>query len=124
MPHLESWMTNLPPAETINHPNHAPTTTTPLSLHLYSVLDPSLARQHVHRRVSPSRPSRKLLHPKPNRAVRLSPHHLRPTDLSSQRPWPSTAIEAASHGAIAFCQLYYETYDEPSRRSTVSSYSR
>ncbi|RSH78442.1 uncharacterized protein EHS24_002167 [Apiotrichum porosum] len=32
-------------------------------------------------------------------------------------PWSSSAIDAASHGAIAFCQIYYEAYDEPTRRS-------
>ncbi|EIW72915.1 hypothetical protein M231_00171 [Tremella mesenterica] len=31
-------------------------------------------------------------------------------------PWPAPAIEASTHGAIAFCQVYYETYDEPLRR--------
>ncbi|BEI85936.1 hypothetical protein CcaverHIS002_0602230 [Cutaneotrichosporon cavernicola] len=34
-----------------------------------------------------------------------------------QRPWPSAAIDAASHGAIAFTTIYYEAYDEPTRRS-------
>ncbi|GFZ43431.1 hypothetical protein JCM24511_01151 [Saitozyma sp. JCM 24511] len=33
-------------------------------------------------------------------------------------PWSSTAIDAASHGAIAFCQIYYEAYDEPTRRAS------
>ncbi|WOO82709.1 NTF2-related export protein 2 [Vanrija pseudolonga] len=32
-------------------------------------------------------------------------------------PWSSAAIDAASHGAIAFCQIYYEAFDEPTRRS-------
>ncbi|ORY32191.1 hypothetical protein BCR39DRAFT_524518 [Naematelia encephala] len=31
-------------------------------------------------------------------------------------PWSVNAVDAASHGSIAFCQIYYETYDEPSRR--------
>lgn len=35
-------------------------------------------------------------------------------------PWSTTAVDAASHGAIAFCQIYYEAYDEPTRRSAVS----
>ncbi|KAI9634430.1 uncharacterized protein MKK02DRAFT_37961 [Dioszegia hungarica] len=33
-------------------------------------------------------------------------------------PWSSHALDAASHGAIAFCQIYYEAYDEPTRRDT------
>lgn len=43
-----------------------------------------------------------------------------PIDPAKQ-PWPKQAIEAASHGAFAFCQIYYEAYDEPSRRSKVRS---
>ncbi|KIR30589.1 hypothetical protein I309_00727 [Cryptococcus deuterogattii LA55] len=31
--------------------------------------------------------------------------------------WGPLAIDAAAHGAIAFCQIYYEAYDEPSRRA-------
>ncbi|WWD05421.1 hypothetical protein V865_003498 [Kwoniella europaea PYCC6329] len=34
------------------------------------------------------------------------------------QPWGAAAIDAASHGAIAFCQIYYEAYDEPTRRDT------
>ncbi|WVW80456.1 hypothetical protein I302_102438 [Kwoniella bestiolae CBS 10118] len=34
------------------------------------------------------------------------------------QPWPPAAIDAASHGAIAFCQVYYEAYDEPTRRDS------
>ncbi|WVR05588.1 hypothetical protein IAU60_002607 [Kwoniella sp. DSM 27419] len=33
-------------------------------------------------------------------------------------PWGAAAIDAASHGAIAFCQIYYEAYDEPTRRDS------
>ncbi|ORX34098.1 hypothetical protein BD324DRAFT_162512 [Kockovaella imperatae] len=40
------------------------------------------------------------------------------TSAEKPSPWSSTAIDAASHGAIAFCQIYYEAYDEPNRRST------
>ncbi|CAK9779463.1 NTF2-like protein [Cutaneotrichosporon oleaginosum] len=36
---------------------------------------------------------------------------------TSQKPWPPSAIDAASHGAIAFTTIYYEAYDEPTRRS-------
>jgi hypothetical protein len=43
---------------------------------------------------------------------------LPPLDPAKQ-PWPKQAIEAASHGAIAFCQIYYEAFDEPSRRAKV-----
>ncbi|WVQ85696.1 hypothetical protein IAT38_007862 [Cryptococcus sp. DSM 104549] len=32
-------------------------------------------------------------------------------------PWGPLAIDAAAHGAIAFCQIYYEAYDEPTRRA-------
>ncbi|KAL7423614.1 hypothetical protein Q5752_001195 [Cryptotrichosporon argae] len=33
-------------------------------------------------------------------------------------PYPPSAIDAVSHGAIAFAQVYYEAYDEPTRRAT------
>ncbi|KAK8865622.1 hypothetical protein IAR55_000766 [Kwoniella newhampshirensis] len=34
------------------------------------------------------------------------------------QPWGAAAIDAASHGAIAFTQIYYECYDEPARRAS------
>ncbi|WWD18201.1 hypothetical protein CI109_102651 [Kwoniella shandongensis] len=36
----------------------------------------------------------------------------------ANQPWGAAAIDAASHGAIAFCQIYYECYDEPARRAS------
>ncbi|WVN85535.1 uncharacterized protein L203_100682 [Cryptococcus depauperatus CBS 7841] len=33
------------------------------------------------------------------------------------QPWGPLAVDAAAHGAIAFCQIYYEAYDEPTRRA-------
>ncbi|WRT65976.1 uncharacterized protein IL334_002927 [Kwoniella shivajii] len=39
-----------------------------------------------------------------------------PVSLPAPQPWGAPAIDAASHGAIAFCQIYYEAYDEPTRR--------
>ncbi|ODN84050.1 hypothetical protein L202_00077 [Cryptococcus amylolentus CBS 6039] len=54
----------------------------------------------------------------------ISPSTLPPTDgtpVPSSIPpavqsWGPLAIDAAAHGAIAFCQIYYEAYDEPTRR--------
>jgi len=45
--------------------------------------------------------------------------YLHNTDAHRPAPWSSAAIDAASHGAIAFCQIYYEAYDEPTRRASV-----
>ncbi|WVF70984.1 hypothetical protein IAT40_005780 [Kwoniella sp. CBS 6097] len=43
-----------------------------------------------------------------------------PGSTSSPVPqqWGAAAIDAASHGAIAFCQIYYEAYDDPTRRDS------